>query len=108
MVYAPADAAYYDADSHIMELPDFLTSYADPSLRDQIRLVNYAAALVSNEAVAEIVGQSNQYSDDHRDQQVALGDELVAQSKEIPKLASTDVFGREQPKPTRPLEHVRS
>ncbi len=28
--------ALYDADSHIMELPDFLTAYADPSIRDQL------------------------------------------------------------------------
>jgi uncharacterized protein len=26
--------ALYDADSHIMELPDFLTAHADPSIRD--------------------------------------------------------------------------
>ena len=108
MVYAPVDRAYYDAGSHIMELSDFLTSYAEPSLRDQTPLVNYDVSLVTNEEVAEIIGQGDQHSDDHRDQQVALGDELVAQSKEIPKLASTDVFRREQPKPTRPLEHVRS
>ena len=28
--------ALYDADSHIMELPDFLTAHADPSIRDQL------------------------------------------------------------------------
>ena len=27
MAYAPADRAFYDADSHIMELPDFLKAY---------------------------------------------------------------------------------
>lgn len=27
---------FFDADSHIMELPDWLTSYADPSVRDRI------------------------------------------------------------------------
>ena len=26
----------YDADSHIMELPDFLTAFADPSIRDRL------------------------------------------------------------------------
>jgi uncharacterized protein len=26
----------YDADSHVMELPDFLTAYADPSIRDRL------------------------------------------------------------------------
>ena len=28
--------ALYDADSHIMELPDFLTAHADPQVRDQL------------------------------------------------------------------------
>jgi predicted TIM-barrel fold metal-dependent hydrolase len=28
---------YYDADSHLMELSDWLVQYADPSLRDRIR-----------------------------------------------------------------------
>ena len=36
MTYAPAGRAIYDADSHIMELPDFLKKYADPQLRDDI------------------------------------------------------------------------
>ena len=36
MTYAPAGRPIYDADSHIMELPDFLKKYADPQLRDEI------------------------------------------------------------------------
>jgi predicted TIM-barrel fold metal-dependent hydrolase len=28
---------YYDADSHIMELSDWLSTYADPDIRDQLR-----------------------------------------------------------------------
>jgi predicted TIM-barrel fold metal-dependent hydrolase len=27
---------YYDADSHVMELPDWLSSYADPKFRDRV------------------------------------------------------------------------
>ena len=49
MSYAPADRDYYDADSHIMELPNFLTSYADPKIRDQIPEVSYSASLVTDE-----------------------------------------------------------
>ena len=36
MTYAPAEQRYFDADSHIMELPNFLKAYADPKLRDDI------------------------------------------------------------------------
>ncbi len=59
MTYAPAGRAIYDADSHIMELPDFLKKYADPALRDDIPEVSYAASLVTDEEVAVIVGTSS-------------------------------------------------
>ena len=49
MVYAPDTRAFYAADSHIMELPDFLKAYADPDLRDDIPEVNYSASLVTDE-----------------------------------------------------------
>lgn len=35
MTYA-GDLACYDADSHVMELPDWLPAYADPQFRDEI------------------------------------------------------------------------
>ena len=38
---------FFDADSHIMELPDFLKSYADPSIRADIQEVSYSASLVT-------------------------------------------------------------
>ena len=94
MVYAPPEKAFYDADSHIMELPDFLTSYADPAIRDQIPLVNYNASLVTDEEVAVIVDQGNQHSDQHRDAQIALGDELIAKSKEIQALGAFNAVDR--------------
>jgi len=94
MVYAPAERAYYDADSHIMELPDFLTSYADPSIRDEVPLVNYNASLVTDEEVQIIVEQGNRHSDQHRDKQIALGDELIAKSKEIQALGAFNAADR--------------
>ena len=33
MTYA-GDRVLYDADTHIMELPDFLKKFADPDVRD--------------------------------------------------------------------------
>ena len=90
MVYAPPERDYYDADSHIMELPDFLTSYADPAIRDQIPLVNYNASLVTDEEVAVIVDQGNRHSDNHRQNQIDLGDQLIAKSKEIQALGAFD------------------
>src|SRR5580700_49330 len=92
MTYAPATRAYYDADSHIMELPDFLKAYADPELRDAIPEVSYAASLVTDEEVAVIVGQGNRHSADHVAAQIALGDKLIESSKEIQALGA---FNRE-------------
>jgi predicted TIM-barrel fold metal-dependent hydrolase len=90
MPYAPAGRTILDADSHIMELPDFLTSFADPDLRDEIPEVSYAASIVTDEEVAVIVGQGNRHSDEHRAAQVALGDQLIARSKEIQALGAFD------------------
>ena len=39
MTYA-AGRTYYDADSHIMELPDFLAEFAEPSEREQMPKIN--------------------------------------------------------------------
>ena len=90
MTYAPADRPFYDADSHIMELPDFLRDYADASIREQIPQVSYAASLVTDEEVDAIVANGKQHSSEHVEAQVALGDELIAKSKEIQALGAFD------------------
>lgn len=94
MAYAPAHRAFYDADSHIMELPDFLKKYADPKLRDEIPEVSYSASLVTDEEVAVIVGQGNRHSDAHIAAQIALGDRLIESSKEIQALGAFDSADR--------------
>ena len=42
MAYA-SGRTYLDADSHVMELPDFLTSNADPGIRDRIPEIPFEA-----------------------------------------------------------------
>mgnify|MGYP000470401427 FL=1 len=88
MPYAPADRLYYDADSHIMELPDFLKRYADPALRDAIPEVSYSASIVTDEEVAVIMAQGGRHSPEHVAAQVALGDALIEKSKEIQGLGA--------------------
>jgi uncharacterized protein len=92
MTYAPATRAIYDADSHIMELPDFLKAYADPVLREAIPEVSYAASIVTDEEVAVIVRQGNRHSAEHVAAQIDLGDKLIESSKEIQALGA---FNRE-------------
>jgi len=90
MAYAPADRAFYDADSHIMELPNFLLDYADPDVRDRIPPVNYSASIVTDEEVAEIVARGGRHSDAHVAELLALGDKLIESSKEIQALGAFD------------------
>ena len=94
MTYAPADRAIYDADSHIMELPDFLRAYADPALRDEIPEVSYSASIVTDEEVAVIVGQGGRHSAEHVAAQIALGDKLIESSKEIQALGAFNAADR--------------
>src|SRR3954453_8729493 len=94
MTYAPATRSYYDADSHLMELPDFLKKYADPVLRDQIPEVSYSASIVTDEEVAVIVGQGGRHSPEHVAAQVALGDRLIESSKEIQALGAFNAADR--------------
>ncbi|HEX4182115.1 MAG TPA: amidohydrolase family protein [Caulobacteraceae bacterium] len=94
MTYAPPTRAIYDADSHIMELPDFLKKYADPALREEIPEVSYSASIVTDEEVAVIVGQGGRHSPEHVAAQVALGDKLISASKEIQALGAFDSADR--------------
>lgn len=88
MAYAPTDRAFYDADSHIMELPNFLKKYADPDIREEVPEVSYSASLVTDEEVAVIMGQGGKHSDEHVAAQIALGDQLIESSKEIQALGA--------------------
>ena len=96
MTYAPADRQFFDADSHIMELPDFLKAYADPSVRDAIPEVSYSASLVTDEEVATIMEQGGRHSEAHIAAQIAMGDELIAHSKEIQALGAFNKADRSQ------------
>lgn len=90
MTYAPSDRPFYDADSHIMELPNFLIDYADPDVRDRLRPVSYQASLVTDEEVEAIVSNGSKHTAQHVESQVALGDQLIAESKEIQALGAFD------------------
>jgi uncharacterized protein len=96
MAYAPASRPFYDADSHIMELPDFLQKYADPALRAEIPAVSYAASIVTDEEVAEIMARGGRHSEEHLAELIGHGDHLIERVKEIQALGSFD--GKERSK----------
>lgn len=90
MAYAPDNRPFYDADSHIMELPDFLQRYADPEVRAQIPAVSYSASLVTDEEVAEIMSRGGRHSQEHVAELLSLGDHLIERVKEIQALGAFD------------------
>jgi uncharacterized protein len=94
MAYAPDSRPFYDADSHVMELPDFLQRYADPELRAEMPAVSYSASLVTDEEVAVIVARGGRHSEAHVAELLSLGDRLIETSKEIQALGAFD--GRER------------
>jgi uncharacterized protein len=90
MTYAPADRDIYDADSHVMELPDFLKAFADPDVREEVWDVRYTASLVTDEEVAQIMAQGGRHTPQHVQTQIDLGDRLIESSKEIQALGAFD------------------
>jgi len=90
MTYAPKNRNFYDADSHVMELPNFIIDYADQEFKELIPPVNYKASLVTDEEVEEIINNGGKHSKAHVDAQIALGDNLIAESKEIQALGAFD------------------
>src|SRR5207302_8070586 len=94
MAYAPDNRPFYDADSHIMELPDFLQKYADPDVRAEMPAVSYAASLVTDEEVAVIMSRGGRHSQGHVADLLGLGDRLIETSKEIQALGAFDGLER--------------
>ena len=56
---------YYDADSHIMELPDFLRDHADPALRDRMPPISTTSGGVLGKQGAETIARGR-HSDGHK------------------------------------------
>lgn len=56
---AYATRPMFDADSHLMELPDWLETYADPEIRERLRPLQLGAAgKLAETAVKEAVGRA--------------------------------------------------
>ena len=93
MTYA-GDRVLFDADTHIMELPDFLRKYADPEIRDLLPLVDYGRSLVTDEEVAVIMENGAQHSEEHKQKLIGLGDKMIQEIKEIQALGAFDKHDR--------------
>ena len=69
-----------DADSHLMELPDFLTSHADPGLRERIPPVSFSSGGKLLERL-EHFSTSRRHDAAEVDEQIALGARLLTGPK---------------------------
>jgi predicted TIM-barrel fold metal-dependent hydrolase len=79
MTYAQG-RVYYDADSHIMELPDFLTEYADPDMRERLPKISYAPGGRSYGGLDEAV-KRKAHPAEKVAELVALGDQMISGPK---------------------------
>ena len=75
MAYAD-DRTYLDADSHLMELPEFLRSHADSGVRDRLPEIDFASGGRSADNVVE-AGRTGAHSPETVAELVALGDDLI-------------------------------
>ncbi|MFP5489559.1 MAG: amidohydrolase family protein [Acidimicrobiia bacterium] len=71
---------FLDADSHLMELPDFLRDHAESSMRDRLPPLGIPAGGRMQEALDGLAEQGG-LPPERVDELIALGDELIAGPK---------------------------
>jgi predicted TIM-barrel fold metal-dependent hydrolase len=71
---------FMDADSHLMELPDFLQEFADPAVRDRLPTISFAGAGHLGDGLKEL-GARKAHRPERVEELVALGDGLIAGPK---------------------------
>lgn len=71
---------FLDADSHIMELPDFLRDYADPGLRDRVPRLTLSGGGKLRDAL-EGMGERRGHTSEAVEELLDLGDGLIAGPK---------------------------
>jgi len=79
MPYA-SGRTFLDADSHVMELPDFLTSNADPGIRDRIPEIPFEAGGESS-ADWETAAELRAHPPEKVEELMLMGDGLIAGPK---------------------------
>ena len=86
---------YLDADSHIMELPQFLIEHADPGVRDRLPPISFGAGGKMGDALQRLQERGG-HDDDAVASLVALGNGLIAGPKGYEALGAFDPDERRQ------------
>ncbi len=76
MTYA-ADRVLYDADSHIMELPTFLTDFADPHIRDALPPIDFGANSGLQRNLDTLVAQGGRHLEADVQKALEMGDDIL-------------------------------
>lgn len=88
MTYAQG-RVFLDADSHIMELPNFLRDYADEDIRDRVPTLAVDGGDVLRDRLSAL-DENGGHSPETVDKLVALGDGLIAGPKGYDALGAFD------------------
>ncbi len=86
---------FLDADSHIMELPDFLRDHADPAIRDRVPRLTLSGGGKIRDALDKM-GERRAHTPDTVDELLALGDGLIAGPKGYEALGAFNPDERSQ------------
>jgi predicted TIM-barrel fold metal-dependent hydrolase len=79
-----------DADSHIMELPNFLSAHADPGVRDRLPEIDYSRSSVERDDVLAILAAGGRHERAYAAELAASGDQLIRGAKEEKALGAFD------------------
>ena len=82
-----------DADSHLMELPDFLSSHADPGMADRLPPVSFSSGGKLGQRLATYAARRH-HEPAVVDELVALGDRLLTGAKGYDALGAFDTAER--------------
>ncbi|MYE14760.1 MAG: amidohydrolase family protein [Gammaproteobacteria bacterium] len=88
MTYA-SGRTYYDADSHIVELPDHLKRHADPDARDAVPDLSFDVGSAWEDTVARLI-ETRSHTEQHRADLIAQGDDLLRGPKMFDALGAFD------------------
>src|SRR5439155_3100753 len=86
---------FFDADSHLMERPDFLREHADPDVRERLPLISVTSGGKLKDAYDEL-GRRRAHPPEKVEELLALGDGLIAGPKGYAALCAFSASERTQ------------